>query len=804
MGSAPSRRGRFLSASVLGACFSITPIGIAVAAQATPTQFMVKGQNLPSILHELEARGHQFIYSSDLVHKRLTLKQKPAGKTDIECLQNALRVFGLALKKSTAKQPGPQVWLIVPLPNQHASLNNAVALTSKVSDYDQKAKSIEEIIITASRYSLKDSERNSRYAFNTDDLDVLPELGEDAIRAVNYLPGTASNGLSAQPYIRGGSRDETLVLFNKIELLEPFHLKDFQSLFSGLNPNIIKTIDVYTGGFPARYGDKMSGVIDIEPLEDISEQGAEFSLSLLTTSAAAYGSLNNGHGHWVVSARRGNLDWVTAEVNPTLGEPAYSDWYTQLAWDFSPALSLDAGVLAYDDDIMLKELEFDNEYPGQALGESVQSRYENTYGWLQMSYVPSTLYTNSSTLSAGHIRHYRQGSINDPDAAIGMLVDQRRFNIYTLSHQSLYTLNPDLQLDFGGKLSYQHGEYSYQSEVERGSIATLFGLARESQIDITAEPEGFTGGLYFSTRYTANSKISIEAGLRADFQDFGDHDSQLQFSPRISTSWSVAEETQIRASAGRFYQAEGIHELQVSNGISSFQRPQYTDNYIIGLDQSLADSNIHLRAEAFYKYIDKPKRRFENILNAVELLPELMDDRVLLEPSNAKASGIELTLSYHPKPQLKAWFSYSLSKVQEEINGRWQRRIWDQRKAVIGGLVWHHNRWSLSAVARWHTGWQTISLPSHIPAYNPDQVFPQTSLPDFASLDLRVSHTWEWGEQSLVAYFELINALDRENIGGVDAEAEVLDNGSHSIIATEESLLPMVPSFGFQWHFGSP
>ena len=780
------------------------PLEFAVAAQTTPIKLMVKGQNLPDILHELEARGHHFVYSSDLVHKRLTLQQRPAGKTDIARLQNALKAFGLGLEKRSGKQTAPDVWLIVPLPKQQTSLDDTTAINGKTLADDSQTKNIEELVIIASRYSLKDSERNSRYAFSSDDLDVLPELGEDAIRAVNYLPGTASNGLSAQPYIRGGSRDETLVLFNNIELLEPFHLKDFQSLFSGLNPNLIKTIDVYTGGFPARYGDKMSGVIDIEPLEDLPDHGAEFSLSLLTTSAAAYGSLNSGQGHWMISARRGNLDWVAAEVNPALGEPAYSDWYTQLAWDFSPALSLEVGVLAYDDDITLNEVEFDDEYPGQTLGESVQSRYENTYGWLQLSYAPNTHYKGQTTLSTGHIRHQRQGSINDPDAAIGMLEDSRRFNIYTLSHQSLYTLNSDLQFDFGGKLSYQRGEYDYNSEVKRGSIAALFGLEDESQIDITVEPEGFTGGLYFSSRYTPNSKVSVEAGMRGDFQEFGDHESQLQFSPRLSARWSVAEDTLIRASAGRFYQAEGIHELQVSDGISSFQRPQYTDNYIFGLDQNLGGSNIHLRAEAFYKYIDKPKRRFENILNAVELLPELMDDRVRLAPSNARASGIELTLSYNPKPQLKTWLSYSLSKVQEEINGRWQRRIWDQQKAVIGGLVWHHKRWSLSAVARWHTGWQTTSLPALIPTYNPDQLFPQASLPDFASLDLRVSHTWEWGEQSLVAYFELSNALNRENIGGIDAEAEVLDDGRYVIVTSEEKLLPIVPSIGFQWRFGSP
>ena len=150
---------------------------------------------------------------------------------------------------------------------------------------------------------------SSVHTLTSQDFEKIPEFGDDALRIANHLPGTASLGLSARPYVRGGLQDETLVLFNDVELLEPFHLKDFQSVFSGFNPSVIESVDVYTGGFPVRYGDRMSGVMDIAPSGAAGGFGADLMISFLTASAAAGG--NDGERSRVPGpSRRGAAIWI--------------------------------------------------------------------------------------------------------------------------------------------------------------------------------------------------------------------------------------------------------------------------------------------------------------------------------------------------------------------------------------------------------------------------------------------------------------------------------------------------------------
>jgi outer membrane receptor protein involved in Fe transport len=169
---------------------------------------------------------------------------------------------------------------------------------------------IEEVVVVASRYAIE-HESSSIESLDSWRLANTPELGDDAIRVVNQLPGVATIGLSARPHVRGGAADETLVVFNHVELLEPYHLKDFQSLFSSVNPALIASIDVYTGGFPTRYGDRLSGVMDIAPNNQFDTLGGHVSVSMLNLGAQVYGATDNGDWRWVAAGRRGPLGLIS-------------------------------------------------------------------------------------------------------------------------------------------------------------------------------------------------------------------------------------------------------------------------------------------------------------------------------------------------------------------------------------------------------------------------------------------------------------------------------------------------------------
>src|SRR5699024_7610112 len=114
---------------------------------------------------------------------------------------------------------------------------------------------IEEIAVYASRYRVQPQPANGAAELNRDDIEALPGLDQDVLRVTKYLPGTATNGVSSRPYVRGGRQSELAVYYDGIPLFEPFHFKDFQGLLGVLDPAVVGSLDFYSGVLPVRFGD---------------------------------------------------------------------------------------------------------------------------------------------------------------------------------------------------------------------------------------------------------------------------------------------------------------------------------------------------------------------------------------------------------------------------------------------------------------------------------------------------------------------------------------------------------------------
>ena len=162
-----------------------------------------------------------------------------------------------------------------------------------------------------------------------------------------------------------------------------------------------------------------------------------------------------------------------------------------------------------------------------------------------------------------------------------------------------------------------------------------------------------------------------------------------------------------------------------------------------------------------------------------------------------------MSLAYQPLDEINVWLGYTHAYADDELNGRWVKRGWDQRHTVSAGFVWEPGSWSLSATGLWHSGWQTTLLP---PSLDEDEL-PELNrnadrLPDYLSLDLRIARRWEWENQSLTVFFELTNALDRDNVGAYEYDVEEDDeNGGYLLPKEPVTLLPRIPSLGLRWTF---
>src|SRR5690606_10194663 len=215
-------------------------------------------------------------------------------------------------------RPGPRgSWLVARVEKPPAAPGPPPAQTP----FTPSPPPIENVIVTASRYAFARSTAPSTQRLDRAQLENLPSLGDDAIRATHDLPGVSTSGLSARFNVRGGASDETLFLLDGVRLYDPFHLKDFQSLFSSISPRILDSVEMRTGGYPVEFGDRMSAVVEMQTLRPIEARHHELSVSLLSSSFLSSGRFDDDRGAWLASIRRGHLDFLSEAADSDIGQP---------------------------------------------------------------------------------------------------------------------------------------------------------------------------------------------------------------------------------------------------------------------------------------------------------------------------------------------------------------------------------------------------------------------------------------------------------------------------------------------------
>ena len=237
---------------------------------------------------------------------------------------------------------------------------------------------LDEIQVTASVSILRD-QPTAAIALDREEISELPHFGDDLYRAINVLPGTSGGDFSARFAVRGGLHDETLVTLDDQELMEPFHLKDFQGIFSIIDPEAIGGVELTPGGFTAKYGDRMTGVLDMVTRSP-KEFRAGIGISLTTAWANAGGLFSGGKGSWLASARRGYLDFILKAVaddddDGAPPSPRYWDAFGKIAYAPNPNHSLSLTLLLADDDLLFEEFDDDETV-------DVVSGYTSSYLWL--------------------------------------------------------------------------------------------------------------------------------------------------------------------------------------------------------------------------------------------------------------------------------------------------------------------------------------------------------------------------------------------------------------------------------------
>jgi len=763
-------------------------LGLALLGPGLALAEEFRGLPLEQALQRLEERGLSILYSSDVIQPWMRVQEEPVGTDERSILEEILKPYAVEV----ADGPNGSLMLVraPPPPSTPARVVNAAPRPASML-----APALEEVIVSASHYQFVREPTPSLASFTAADLKVLPDLGDDPLRAAARLPGTASGDFSAKVNVRGGETDETLVRFDDLRLQNPFHLKDFQSTFSTIDPGIISGINVYAGGFPVSFGDRMSSVIDIDPVPPGETGYRELSLSVFNASALAAGNFNDGTGDWLISARRGNLDFIIDVVNADIGHPSYVDIHGRIRQRLSDSLALSANVLAFDDVVVLSDSDQE---------EQASADYRDEYYWLRLDYEASAALSGNLLIARSELKSGRRGSADQEGIGRGTLKDRRSFAIDSLQSEWVWRLAENVLLQLGGEWRGMRGQYDYSDQAEFDVLFLTPGASLEPSRSrqLSTNPQGDQFGAYTNLRVQTAWNTTIDAGVRWDKESLSEEEND-QLSPRLSLLYSVGERTQLRASWGRFYQAQAISELQISDGVIEFQTPQRSHHLVASIEYR-HPSGIDVRLEAYRKDYRQVRPRYENLLNTFVLLPELKPDRIRIAPDTATAEGAELTLRRAGQPPFSWWLSYSWSSVTDEYGGTEAQRSWDQKHSFSGGVTWQSDRWELSLAGTYHTGWPTTEI--ELVATDPIPLLatgPRNAehLDSYYALDARVARKFQFDSAgALTLFFELSNVLNRANDCCVEYEVED-ESGELALDLSTRPYLRMTPSLGFVWRF---
>jgi outer membrane receptor protein involved in Fe transport len=759
---------------MLRALFVAGSVMLASQALSSEPGNRFRGLSLEQALKTFEAQGIELLYSSALVKPWMHIRTEPSATEPHAALAEVLAPFRLEARAGPAG-----VVAIV-----RAAAPRSTEWRPKAAHVAATAVPLEEIIVTASRYELTRSLTPASVSLSGTDIEQLPDLGDDALRAIARLPGTATNGLGAQTHIRGGEADETLVRFDGIRLYNPFHLKDFQRLFSAIDPRIVSSVEVHTGALSAEFGDRLSGVIDIRSLQAPAPRYRELNASFFHTSALSSGLFREDRGEWVASVRRSNLDVWYHALSKEPGTPTYVDAFGKISYWLNDELRFTAGTLHFDDEISLSAEDRD---------ERAAADYADRYYWLRLDHRPSPLLSGTTILSHAQLHSERTGWSDLEGVGGGRLHDRRAHRIETL--QSDWSWHPSDRwlFRFGGELRDSAGSYEYEEEAEFALIVDAPGASMEPQRarSFHVEPHRHDYSAHASTRYGISPALTAEAGLRWESERAG---------PRLAVHYQLDDATSVRASWGRVFQSQSIDELQVADGISEFFAPQRTDHSSFSVERLLRNG-VAVRVEAYDKRSSHLRPRYENLLNPLTLVPELRPDRVALTPTRARAHGVEVLLQRKRVGSLGWSLSYGWAEATESLGGVEVPRSWDQTHAFSALLDWSSSHWNVSIGVMHRSGWPTTAVfledAEELPILRTGSRNGRRG-GTYDSVDLRAERKFMFQHSALSVFLEVANVFDRRNVCCTSYE---IDDETAGLELESRHTLPRLPSLGFLWQF---
>ena len=831
-----------------------------IAAERDPARFV--GRPLAQALTDLQADGLKLVYSSDLVTPGMIVTTEPVGTSPREILEEVIAPHGL----SAVEGPGGTLLIVLasPPPETRGSIEGRVRTAGEgravagarvsvkgtaaaaiagpdgkfsIRDIaagrqtlevktaglqDQRFEGIEvlagqvtpvildlrvvpllveQVVVTPTRHEIVGDRPETVRSLSATDTDRIPALGDDLTRTIAKLPGVAAGDKSATFNLRGGEINETRIILDGLDIQEPFHLKDLQSVSGIVDARAIAMADVLSGGFPAEYGDSMSGVVDLATESPSGSTKTSLTASNINSRVSTEGTFRQAEGTWLAAARAWYPDATLELVNPGGEEitPSLYDVLGKAQFRFGEGASLAGNVLLARDRV---------DFKGEDTGESTSLGYGSRYAWMTLRSAPTSGLLSQTVISTGQIQSDRGGSVGGGAENPAQVADSRFFSFAGIKQDWSFATSDRNLLKWGLGARRLTAEYDYTSHAEEGTLPLDGGNPGTVTDRRTAlEVSGLALGGYVAERFRLPESLTVELGVRWDRQTYV---ADSQISPRVNLVYTPGEKSTLRMAWGRFSQSQGINELQVEDGVTGFFPAQHSQHWMIGYER-IPSPKWRFRIDAYLKQMSDLRPRYENLLNPMELLPEVESDRIRVAPDRAEAKGVELFLEMNPGGPVSWWGSYALASVEDEIDGTWVPRSWDQRHTVNLGLSFRRNeRWSFDATWMYHTGWPTTPVTAAwVTAADGSQTIRATPgernsqrYSPYHRLDVDLRRRFNLENGSLSLFLNVTNLYNRDNaccVTGFDVQPQ--PGGQVRVDPEEGFWLEQIPQFGLIWEF---
>ncbi|MCK9308768.1 MAG: TonB-dependent receptor [Candidatus Cloacimonetes bacterium] len=668
----------------------------------------------------------------------------------------------------------------------------------------KNAIELQKVTVTGTNEDEGPTIRSSLIRRNTEQIQsVVSPIEADVFRAVLALPGVAPiSDFSSGLYVRGGSPDQNLILLDDIDVYNPNH---FGGVFSTFNSDAVESIELIKGGYPAKYGGRLSSVLDV-----MNRQGnrnyhqGTARLSAISSSATLEGPIHigNQNGSYMGSLRRTYLE-VVKQIYKDLPDYYFYDGHFKVNWDASPRDKVSASAYFGRD-----KLNFD-------FGAVLK------LDWGNKTFTTQLVHIFNPKLFAQFVFAGSEFTSNFSQIAeSGDVAFERRNGIHDLTGKANMSYRPsnNHQLDFGTELKWNR---------------TWLEMDTSQQFDPNSLPDITVGSLtaaaYVQDVWDINPLWTLQPGLRLAMYKTVEKNlahipdaSYMNLEPRISLRRNLDVGESVYLNFGLYHQYLTLMTMEISTPfdvwfpLDGSLKPGESLHYTLGYKRQLT-SNFAFDMEVYYK-------TYKNLLEYNVATDFSWDNETgtlsdTFHVGKGYTYGTDLMLRTDWNG-FEGFIGLTLSKTKRKMEGFNLDPITHQGVAYYPKYDRSHN---LSIVETYNltraTGFQVLgsdfkigmnfSYNSGQPSSKPERFYydgesyqliysykDRIRLPEYVRLDLSTKYEWvkSWG--SIEPYFEVINVFNRKNVGSRDYSLLPTDSGGLELKANDATQFPLLPFIG--------